>query len=97
MALSGLGSARLYLNYQEIFRWGYDTSDKKINSLRVSGERPLFLPSTRAVGLDSQTLLQEGNRRRQHEVYLVVRTAGVVEGHQPLHANDFEPPYCYEW
>ena len=39
----------------------------------------------------------EGNRRRQHEVYLVVLTAGVVEGHGPLHANDFEPPYCYEW
>ena len=82
MALSGLGSPRLYLNYREIFRWGYDTSDKKINSLRaLSGERPLFLPSTRAVGLDSQTLLQEGNGRRKHEVHLALRTAGVVEGH----------------
>jgi len=97
MALSGLGSPRLYLNYREIFRWGYDTSDKKINSLRVSGVQPLFLPSTRAVGIDSQTLLQEGNRRRQQKVHLLVLKAGVVEGHRPLHANDFEPPYRYEW
>ena len=81
MVLNGLGRARLYLNYREIFQWGYDTSDKKIYSFRVSGERPLSLLSTRAVGLDSQTLLQEGNGRRKHEVHLALRTAGVVEGH----------------